>query len=138
MRDVFIKDLGWKLFSLFLAVAIWLTVHRILQDSAAPAMRPGATTLTYGNLPVFVVASASDVHLYHVSPSTVSVTVGGAPDAVAVLQADQVRATVDLTDINSTNPPANLQRPVNVSIPSGITLIKVDPASVNVILPARR
>lgn len=134
MRDLLIKDVGWKLFSLFLAVAIWLTVHRILEESYSPVIHAGGSTLTYGNLPVFIEASASDVHLYHVTPNTVSVTVGGSPDAIAVLQADEVRATVDLTDIKI---PGDLQRRVEVSVPSGITLIKVDPQTVSVIVPPK-
>lgn len=132
MRDLFYKDFGWKLFSLILAAGIWLTVHRILLESVEPVARAGPSTLTYGNLPVSIVATASDVHLYRVAPNTVSVTVSGSPDAVAVLEANQIRATVDLTGIESAK---DLKRRVDVSVPSGITLINVEPARVGVIIP---
>lgn len=140
MRDLFIKDWGWKLLSLGLAVAIWLTVHRILQESNSPVAHPGGSTLTFGNLPVLVEAGASDVHRCRVTPSAVSVTVGGSSDAIAALQPDEVRATVDLTDVNTpTNfTPTNLQRQVDVSVPIGITLIKVDPQTVGVIVPPKQ
>jgi YbbR domain-containing protein len=131
MRDLFIKDWGWKLFSLFLAVVIWLTVHKIIEEpkeSAASAANP----VTYGNLPVLIVASASDVHLYRVVPDNISVTVSGSPEAIAVLQANQIRVTVDLTDIESAK---NLPRRVDVSVPDGIELVSVDPAKVSVIIP---
>lgn len=135
MRDLFIKDWGWKLLSLGLAVAIWLTVHRILEESNSPVVHPGGSTLTFGNLPVLVEAAAADVHLCRVTPSAVSVTVGGTSDAIAALQADEVRATVDLTDVNT---PTNLQRQVDVSVPTGITLIKVEPQTVSVIVPPKQ
>jgi YbbR domain-containing protein len=131
MRDLFIKDWGWKLFSLFLAVVIWLTVHKIIdepKESAASAANP----VTYGDLPVLILAAASDVHLYRVVPDTVSVTVSGSPDAIAVLQANQIRVTVDLTDIESAR---DFRRRVDVSVPSGIELVNVDPAKVGVIIP---
>jgi YbbR domain-containing protein len=132
MRDLFFKDFGWKFSSLLLAAGIWLTVHRILQESVEPVVHAGTSTLTYGNLPVLIVAAASDVHLYRVAPNTVSVTVSGSPDAIAVLQANQIRATVDLTDIESAK---DLKRRVDISVPSGITLINVEPPKVGVIIP---
>jgi len=134
MRDLFIKDWGWKLFSLILAAGIWLTVHNI-EEPKETATSASGSPVTYGNLPVFIVAAAADVHLYHVTPSTVSVTVSGSPDAIAVLQANQIRATVDLTGIESAKDLKDLKRPVEVSAPTGITLVRVEPQKVGVVNP---
>jgi YbbR domain-containing protein len=131
MRDLFIKDWGWKLFSLILAVGIWLTVHNIIEPKNAAVSSTGGT-LTYGNLPILIVSTAADVRDFRVIPNTVSVTLSGSPDAIAVLQANQIRATVDLTDIESAK---DLKRRVDVSVPSGITLVSVDPPKVGVIIP---
>jgi YbbR domain-containing protein len=134
MRDILIKDLGWKLFSLLLAAGIWLTVHRIIEGPKNAAVASASNPVTYGNLPVYVVATAADVHLYRVTPATVSVTVSGSPEAIGDLKANQLRATVDLTDLAAAK---DLKQQVEVSAPSGITLIRVDPPQVGVILPAR-
>ena len=95
------KISGWKLFSLFLAVGIWLTVHtnsaselgragrRRSRQHADLRQSAGADRLRGGGRPSI---SAS-------RPSTVSVTVSGSPDVMAVLQANQIHATVDLTDV---------------------------------------
>ena len=132
MRDFFFKDFGWKFSSLLLAAGIWLTVHRILLESTGAEPHAASSPVTYGNLPVFIVATTSDVHLYRVAPNSVSVTVSGSPDAIAVLQANQIRATVDLTDIESAK---DLKRRVDISVPSGITLISVEPQKIGVIIP---
>jgi len=134
MRDLFLKDWSWKLFSFVLALGIWLTVHRILLETGSAEPRVSGNQVTYGNLPVFIVSSAADVHLYRVAPETVSVTVSGSPDAIAILQANQIRASVDLTDIESAK---DLKRRVDIAVPSGITLIKVEPAKVGVIIPPK-
>jgi YbbR domain-containing protein len=133
MRDLFIKDWGWKLFSLFLAVAIWLTVHRILEPEEA-SLAGRTSTLTYEDLPVLIVSSAADVSLYRVAPTIVKVTVSGPPEVMDQLQASQVRAMVDLTDIASGS---NLRRQVNIFAPPNVTLIRVDPQTVSVIPPAK-
>ncbi|MFZ1074345.1 MAG: CdaR family protein [Verrucomicrobiia bacterium] len=132
LRDSFIKDLGWKLFSVVLAVAIWLTVNQIRNESETPGATGDLGTLKFGNVPVLIVSAAADVRNFHVKPSMVAVTVSGSPDDIANLQAAQVRAFVDLTDIESAH---KLQRRVDVSMPSGLTLVSVEPSEVDVVVP---
>jgi len=127
-----VDDFGWKIFSLVLASAIWLTVHKILLESAVPADSGGGRPVTYGNLPVLIVASAADVHLYRVVPDSVKITVTGSSDAIGKLQANQIRATVDLTGIDAAR---DLKRNVDVTVPAGVTVVSVEPAKVGVIVP---
>jgi YbbR domain-containing protein len=132
MRDWVTKDFGWKLFSLFLAVAIWLTVHKIYEEPGTTPGLGGGNIVTFGNLPVLIVSAAKDVRDFRVAPLTVKVTVSGSAEDMAKLQANQVRAVVDLTEIESAQ---DLHRVVDVSAPPGITLVSVDPPKVMVFPP---
>jgi len=133
LREWFIKDLGWKLFSLVLAIVIWLTVNKILGESGYSAEPSAGDKLTYDDLPVVVVSETSDVRNFHVTPAMVAVTVSGPPRDIAVLQANQIHAVVDLTGIESGK---ELRRHVDVSTPTGITLVSVKPSYVDVIVPS--
>ena len=140
MRERFINDLGWKLFSVFLALAIWLTVHKILEESAPPPVivpppTPAPVATTFTNLPVLIVSAAADVREFHVTPNTVTVTVSGQPEIMMALQAGQVHALVDLTDIEAAH---NLHRRVDISMPTGVALVTVDPVEVSVVIPPQR
>jgi len=133
MHDWITKDLGWKLFSLFLAVAIWLTVHKIYEEPrVASDLAETGNTVTFRNVPVLVVSAASDVRNFKVTPAAVVVQVSVPPEIIADLQANQIHAVVDLTDIQSIG---NLERRVDVSTPPRVTLINVDPPKVDVIVP---
>jgi YbbR domain-containing protein len=132
MRDWATKDLSWKLFSLFLALAIWLTVHKIYEEPKTASGPVVGDTVTFGNLPVLVVSKASDVRDFRVAPATVAVKVRGPHETMADLQANQIHAIVDLTDIPSTR---DSRLPVDVSTPPGVTLVSVDPPKVGVIVP---
>jgi YbbR domain-containing protein len=133
LREWLIHDFGWKIFSLLLAAAIWLTVHRVLTEPNS-AVAPHGTTTTYDNLPVQLVSTKADVHSYRLLRPAVKVTVSGTPEVMAVLQASQVHATVDLTDIEASR---DLRCRVDISTPPGVTLVSVEPKDIGVIPPAR-
>jgi YbbR domain-containing protein len=132
MRHRITKDFLWKLFSLVLAVVIWLTIHKNLERQGATVAPAAGGELTYDDLPVLVVSSAANVHDFRVKPATVVVTVSGPPKVIDVLQANQIRAIVDLTGIEPTH---DSSQPVNISMPPGVTLVSVKPPEVKVIAP---
>jgi YbbR domain-containing protein len=133
LRDLFIKDWGWKLFSLLLAAAIWLTVHKTFIDEPKNSDANAASSpVTYHNLTVSIVSRTADMHLYRALPNTVSVTVSGPPEVIAVLQANEIRATVDLTENDSVR---DLKWRVDVSVPPWVKLVNIDPPRVGVIIP---
>src|SRR5471030_2811763 len=130
MRDWLTKDIGWKIFSAILALVIWLTVHKIYEEPGAATAR--TRDIIYGDLPVLVVSESADVHDFRVVPATVSVTVSGSPEAMSTLQANEIRATVDLTTGKE------LRRKVEISTPPNVTLVSVEPSRVSVILPTSK
>jgi len=133
MRDWLTKDFGWKLFSVFLAVVIWLTVHKIREEPEASTA--SGVGITYGDLPVLVVSATADVHDVRVVPNKVDVKVSAPPDIIETLQANRIHVFVNLTGIDSAH---DLQRAVEVSLPRGVTLISIDPPQLTVIIPKKQ
>jgi len=136
LRDIVIKDVGWKLFSLALATVIWFIVRPVSREPARPG-NPLAVSLsrTFTNLPVVVMSSAADVRAFRVKPDAVTVTVGGRREIVEALVERDLRVTVDLTEIESAR---GLQARVAVAVPPGVTFIEANPARVGVVVPEKK
>jgi hypothetical protein len=132
MHDWLTKNFGWKLLSVFLALAIWLTVHKIREEPEVTAVAGAGNT--YGDVQVLVVSASADVHDVRIVPNKVDVKVNGASDVMATLQANRIHAFVNLTGVDSAH---DLQRGVEVSLPRGVTLISIDPPQVIVTIPKK-
>lgn len=135
MRDFLTKDTGWKIFSLGLAIVIWLTVNSFRDD---PTMTIHSLqnwkTRTFSGLPVGVFSLASDVRAFRVHPEFVEVTVEGRPELVDALTDREIHVRVDLSEIESA---VDLRQRVEVSMPPGITLVQVVPSHVDVVVPPK-
>ncbi len=136
LPETITRDYGWKLFSLALAVAIWVTVNPLSQGPAKPATSPlpGVAMRTFTNLPVLVVSGAADVREVKVDPNAVTVTVSGRPEMISAMTGQEIRVIVDLTGIEAAR---GLRKRVDVSVPVGVAFISAEPSQVNVTVPAK-
>ena len=129
-RNLVAKDFWLKLFSLALAILIWLTVRYLSgETSSSPWLAligrtPGENVVT---VPVKVPFGTSQT--FSVDPPEVQVTLRGDPKVLKNLRKLDIRAQVDLTGIESAN---GLLRPVEVILPSGVAYTHLAPDEVEV------
>jgi YbbR domain-containing protein len=134
LRNLVLKDFWLKLFSLALAVLIWFTVSFAIQKEVSPTgdLALNLNQITFYNVPVVVLSSASDVHGFNVAPKEVEVTVQGRADILQKLSSRDIRAMVDLTGVETAE---DLRKKIDVSTPAGVTHVRVSPTEVKVIFP---
>jgi len=136
LRNLIVRDFWLKLFSLVLAVLIWLTVSfAIRKEGPVAALASANSERLSMQIPVLVMSTAADVRSFKVEPSEVVVTVRGEPKLLDALQPKDIHAIVDLTDIASAR---DLHERIQVSTPMGITVVSVEPIEVRVIVPPNR
>ena len=130
VRDIFTKDLGWKVFSVAVAVVVWKTI-----SNEAPGdmnTLAGWETEVFTNLPVQVVSADTDVTGYTTDPQEVTVRISARPEIVKSVQATELKVRVEISSADLTS---NLRKDVDVSVPDGVQLINASPAEVRVLAP---
>jgi hypothetical protein len=125
VREIIFKNFGWKLLSVALAFAIWLTVKTTSAEQ-------GQTERVFLSLPLQIVSGTADVRTFQMEPATVTVTLKGRPEVINRLAEREIRALVDVTSADVTQ---NFRRHVDVAVPSGITVVHVEPAEVQITPP---
>jgi YbbR domain-containing protein len=135
IRDFFLHDFWLKLFSLALAVLIWLIVNFAVQRGpATPRSFIPTEQRVFSNLPIVILASAEDVRSVKVHPKEVELTVQGDSRALKQLQVRDLRVLVDITGIEAAQ---GLRKRLEVSTPPGVTYVRIEPEEVQVIFPPK-
>jgi hypothetical protein len=137
LRNLVVCDFWLKLFSLALAVLIWLTVSFAIRQEVPPATGLGSVNseeLAFPNIPVLVVSTAADVRSFKVNPSEVQIKVRGEPKKLRLLQASDIRALVDLTGIESAR---GLRKRIAVTTPPDVTFVQAIPDEVEIVVPPK-
>jgi hypothetical protein len=119
-RNLVVKDFWLKLFSLALAILIWLTVRFSIngETSTSPllALLGHAADETVVTVPVRVPVSGAQT--FKVDPTEIQVTLRGDPKILKSLRSEEIRAQVDLTGVETAS---GLLRPIEVVLPQGIS-----------------
>ena len=126
-RDILFRNFGWKLLSLALAIVIWLTVKTISAEQ-------GQAEKMYVNLPILIVSGTADVRTFAVEPVFVRVTLKGQPEVINKLNEREIRVLVDITSADVTH---QFRQRVDVAIPSGLTVVRIEPAEVQITPPPK-
>jgi hypothetical protein len=135
VRNLVVKDLWLKLFSLVFAVLIWFTVDISLSKDVSPwtAIIGHTADEMVMTTPVRVPGNLRDVK---VDPDHVEVTLRGDPKLLEELKQrpGDVRALVNLNDVQSAN---GLLCPVELILPQGVFYTHIDHERVEVRLSTK-
>jgi YbbR domain-containing protein len=139
LRNLVVHDFWLKLFSLGLAFLIWYIVRpAAYKNEASPVaalVNAAAPEQIFPTVSVIIMSTAADVHDFKVSPNQVSVTVSGDARRLSEIHANDIRALVDLTGVEAAR---GLRKRIEITTPAGITLVRVVPEEVEVIVPGKR
>jgi YbbR domain-containing protein len=126
LRHLFLENFFLKLFSLSLAVVVWLIVAFASQKEIA------VTPRVFTEVPIKVLSSTEDVRSFKVSPDTAEVTVQASAATLQNLHSKDIQALVDLTGVATAR---GLRKRVEVTVPAGVALVRVVPEDVLVLFP---
>jgi YbbR domain-containing protein len=125
LRYILTNNFSWKILSVGLAFVIWLTVKTTSAEQ-------GQTERIYLAMPLQIVSSTADVRTHSMDPSVVTVTVRGRAEVVNKLSEREIHCFVDVTSTETTQ---TFRRRIEVAVPSGITVVQVEPADTVVTPP---
>jgi YbbR domain-containing protein len=129
VRNLVVNDFWLKLFSLVLAILIWLTVDFSVHKEISPWAALIGRSTDEAVLPVHVSIPGMEARTVRVAPTDVEVTLRGDPKLLQNISTNDVHAQVNLTDVESAS---GLRRAVEIVLPQGVSYTQVKPAEVEI------
>lgn len=124
MRELILKNLGWKLLALGLGVLVYAFVQARIQGEVILLHR--FQSQTYERT-VWVLGPAGRPGVYHVEPPVVRVEVSGRREVIRGLHERGIQPYVDLSDVVAG---ASVWRSVRLQPLEGVARVIVDPVQV--------
>ncbi len=130
-RELILRNLTWKLLSLFLATVFYVGIRASIEEDFDPFHASGTTlqTRVFARVPIGLLTTAEDARGFKLTPTAVEVTVRGQAAALQALKPTDLDVFVDLVDVQDA---IGLKKRIRVHTPSGITVLEVKPQIVEV------
>jgi hypothetical protein len=129
MRDWILNNFGWKITALVLAIAVRFALR---PEDGQPLLPDSLRTTTRYMVahPITLSKPATDLRQFKVTPENVDITLSGEAKVLKELDDREVRATVDIRDLE----PGSDTVQIHVFVPpeGGIKLKKIYPDRVHV------
>ena len=122
IRTLILDHFWLKLFSLVLAVLIWLTVRANLGTGS------GEATRTFAGRPILLLTDHAEHVAVVANPSQASVTVRGSAPLIQELSEQDIHVYVRLNDRRQSGG----ELPVHAHTPSGVSVFLVTPATTTI------
>jgi len=129
LRNLVVKDLWLKLFSLALGILIWVLVEGSITKDRPILSALIGRAVDESVMTVPVSLPPADARIVSVSPSEVQVTLRGDPKVLKQLTIDDVRAQVNLTGIETAD---GMRRTIEMILPPDISYVHLTPKEVEV------
>jgi hypothetical protein len=133
LRHLCLHNWRWKLFSVVLASAIWFFVDRSLPQATIIRKNPVSGLVEFqSRCPIRLLTAGQDPGPFKLEPAEADVTVTGELRVLEDIDWRDVKVFTDLAEPNgnSRGSVAEVERLVQVHLPTNLTLVKVEPASI--------
>jgi hypothetical protein len=130
LRGLFLDHFWLKLFSLLLAMLVWLAVRaNIVREASFREFGDREATRNFTARPVMVMTESGAHPAVRIEPAFVDIAVRGVAQDVERLDVRDVRAFVRIPD----HPEGETPAPVHVQLPPDAALVMVSPGVVRVL-----